>query len=64
VRGALGVDQHLRRPLALDAGEFGEHGHATMRGFVTIQEPAEFQAWMDEQVAAAAATGGEDDIWN
>jgi len=39
-------------------------GHATMRGFVTIQEPAEFQTWMDEQVAAAAATGSEDDIWN
>lgn len=39
-------------------------GHATMRGFVTIQEPQEFQAWMDEQVAAAAATGSEDDIWN
>lgn len=39
-------------------------GHATMRGFVTIQEPAEFQAWMDEQVAAAAASGDEDDIWN
>jgi cytochrome c oxidase subunit 2 len=39
-------------------------GHATMRGFVTIQEPAEFQAWMDEQVAAAAASGETDDIWN
>lgn len=39
-------------------------GHSTMRGFVTIQEPAEFQTWMDEQVAAAAATGSEDDVWN
>jgi cytochrome c oxidase subunit 2 len=39
-------------------------GHATMRGFVTIHEPQEYQAWMDEQVAAAAASGGEDDIWN
>ena len=38
-------------------------GHATMRGFVTIQEPAEFQAWVDEQVAAAA-TSGEDDFFN
>jgi cytochrome c oxidase subunit 2 len=37
-------------------------GHATMRGFVTVEEPAEFQKWMDEQVAAAAST--EDDIWN
>ena len=37
-------------------------GHATMRGFVTIHEPAEFQKWMDEQVAAAASEG--DDIWN
>ena len=37
-------------------------GHYRMRGFVTIQEPAEFQAWMDEQVAAAATSG--DDIWN
>ena len=26
---------------------------AAMRGFVTIDEPAEFQTWMDEQVAAA-----------
>lgn len=38
-------------------------GHYRMRGFVTIQEPAEFQAWMDEQVAAAASSG-VDDIWN
>jgi cytochrome c oxidase subunit 2 len=37
-------------------------GHARMRGFVTVHEPAEFQKWMDEQVAAAQAT--EDDIWN
>jgi cytochrome c oxidase subunit II len=36
--------------------------HASMRGFVTIDEPAEFQKWMDEQVAAAA-TSGEDDVW-
>lgn len=38
-------------------------GHATMRGFVTIEEPAEFQTWMDAQVAAQSGTG-EDDIWN
>jgi cytochrome c oxidase subunit 2 len=37
-------------------------GHATMRGFVTIQEPAEFDQWMAEQVAAAQETGG-DDFW-
>ena len=38
-------------------------GHYRMRGFVTIQEQAEFQAWMDEQVAAAASSG-EDDFFN
>ncbi len=37
-------------------------GHYRMRGFVTIQEPAEFQTWMDEQVAAAASEG--DSVWN
>jgi cytochrome c oxidase subunit 2 len=26
-------------------------GHARMRGFVTVQSPAEFQKWMEEQVA-------------
>ncbi len=31
-------------------------GHAKMRGFVTIDEPADFQAWVDEQVAAALET--------
>jgi cytochrome c oxidase subunit 2 len=36
-------------------------GHATMRGFVTVEEPADFQKWMDEQVAAAQTT--EDEIW-
>ncbi len=36
-------------------------GHATMRGFVTVEEPADFQKWMDEQVAAAQESG--DDIW-
>ena len=37
-------------------------GHYRMRGFVTVQEPADFQKWMDEQVAAAKSTG--DDIFN
>jgi cytochrome c oxidase subunit 2 len=36
-------------------------GHARMRGFVTIDEPADFQKWMDEQVAAAASETG--DFW-
>ena len=30
-------------------------GHARMRGFVTVQTAEEFQKWMDEQVASAAA---------
>ncbi len=34
-----------------------------MRGFATIQEPAELQKWMDEQVKAQASSG-EDDIFN
>ena len=38
-------------------------GHARMRGFVTIQSPEEFQKWMDEQVAAAAASA-EDSFFN
>jgi cytochrome c oxidase subunit 2 len=38
-------------------------GHYRMRGFVTVQEPAEFQKWVDEQVAAAASSG-EDDFFN
>lgn len=37
-------------------------GHASMRGFVTIDEPEAFDAWMAEQVAAAQETGG-DDFW-
>jgi cytochrome c oxidase subunit 2 len=37
-------------------------GHYRMRGFVTIEEPAEYQKWMDEQVAEAQASG--DDVWN
>jgi cytochrome c oxidase subunit 2 len=38
-------------------------GHATMRGFVTVETPEAFQAWFDGQ-AAAQATSEEDDIWN
>lgn len=38
-------------------------GHYRMRGFVTVQQPAEFQSWMDEQVKAQASSG-EDDIFN
>ena len=38
-------------------------GHYRMRGFVTVDEPADFQQWMDEQVAAQKSTG-EDEIWN
>ncbi len=38
-------------------------GHYKMRGFVTIEEPADYQKWVDEQVAAAASSG-EDDIFN
>ena len=37
--------------------------HASMRGFVTIHEPAAFQTWLDEQVAAAQSTG-EEGFWN
>jgi cytochrome c oxidase subunit 2 len=39
-------------------------GHATMRGFVTVDTAEDFQKWMDEQVAAVQSEGGEDDIWN
>jgi cytochrome c oxidase subunit 2 len=38
-------------------------GHATMRGFVTVETPEEYQKWMDEQVAEAASSG-EDDFFN
>ena len=31
-------------------------GHYRMRGFVTIQEPAEFQKWMDDQVKQSMET--------
>jgi cytochrome c oxidase subunit 2 len=38
-------------------------GHYRMRGFVTVETQAEYQKWMDEQVAAAASSG-DDDIFN
>ena len=38
-------------------------GHSTMRGFVTVESPEAFQAWIDAQ-AAAQAPGEEGDIWN
>ena len=38
-------------------------GHSTMRGFVTVETPEAFQAWIDAQ-AAAQAPSEEGDIWN
>jgi cytochrome c oxidase subunit II len=38
-------------------------GHATMRGFVTVDEPEDFDRWMAEQVAAALETES-DDFWD
>jgi cytochrome c oxidase subunit 2 len=38
-------------------------GHSSMRGFVTVDSPEEFQKWIDEQEAAAAASS-ESDIFN
>jgi cytochrome c oxidase subunit 2 len=38
-------------------------GHYRMRAFVTVDEPDDFQKWMDEQVAAARQSES-DDIWN
>ena len=37
-------------------------GHYRMRGFVNVQTPEEFQAWLDEE---ASYLGGEDedDFW-
>jgi cytochrome c oxidase subunit 2 len=35
-------------------------GHSTMRAFVTVEEPAEFQKWVDEQEASLKSG---DDIW-
>lgn len=39
-------------------------GHYRMRAFVTVHEQAEFQAWMDEQVAAQVSSGENEEIWN
>lgn len=38
-------------------------GHYRMRAFVTIHEQAEFQTWMDEQVAAQLGAAENEDIW-
>jgi len=59
-----GVGEQLGKPAfayEIASAQLCGIGHARMRGFVTIDEPADFQAWMDEQVAAAQST--EDDIW-
>ncbi len=39
------------------------NSHYSMRGFLTIETPEEFQAWLDEE---ASYLGGdeEDDFWN
>jgi cytochrome c oxidase subunit 2 len=39
-------------------------GHSTMRGFVFVESPEVYQAWLDAQVAAQQSAGDEDDIWN
>ena len=39
-------------------------GHSTMRGFVTVETPEAYQAWIDAQAAAQAGSEGQDDIWN
>jgi cytochrome c oxidase subunit 2 len=36
-------------------------GHSGMRAFVTVDDAATFQTWMDEQVKAAQESG--DDVW-
>ena len=38
-------------------------GHYRMRAFVTIHEQAEFQTWMDEQVAAQLGATENEGIW-
>ena len=38
-------------------------GHYRMRGFVTIQTPDEFQAWMDGE-QAKLADAGEESVWD
>lgn len=41
-------------------------GHYSMRGFMTIQRPEEFDKWIAQQSAQASdpAAGGFDDFWN
>ena len=39
------------------------NSHYSMRGFVTVETPEEFQAWLDEE--ASYLVGGEEDaFWN
>ncbi len=39
------------------------NSHYSMRGFLTIETPEEFQAWLDEE-ASYLVGGEEDDFWN
>lgn len=39
-------------------------GHYRMRGFVNVQNQADFDKWVSEQVAANSQSGGGDDFWN
>ena len=40
------------------------NSHYSMRGFLTVHEQADYDAWMAEQAAELAETGSEDDFWN
>ena len=39
------------------------NSHYSMRGFLTIHTPDEYQAWLDEE-ASQLVSGEEDDFWN
>ena len=39
------------------------NSHYSMRGFLTVETPEEFQAWLDEE-ASYLVGGEEDDFWN
>jgi cytochrome c oxidase subunit 2 len=38
-------------------------GHYSMRGFVTVLAPEEFQKWMDDEVTKLKELGSQDSIW-
>ena len=38
-------------------------GHYRMRGFLTVDTPEQFQAWMDAEQQKLKEGGGEDDVW-